>query len=231
MPDHERGVVRVHGQRARHDHLATHVAGLLHHVAHSRPVHGEQQHIRFGRRLTRCAGARVPPCFAREPAQLRLAARITEEHLVPGAREDRAELRAHQAGAQDADSRGHRAWYCASLTCSIQSTAFPLSCSWTAMCVMAVVAVSSYQSFSPGGVQTTSPGRISSAAPPQRCARPLPAVTISVWPSGCVCHAVLAPGSNVTAAATTRAGSGAWTRGSMRTAPVNHSAGPFPEDR
>ena len=77
-----------------------------------------------------------------------------------------------------------------------------------AMWVMAVVAVAPCQCFSPGANQITSPGRISSIGPPHRCARPLPAVTISVWPSGCVCHAVRAPGSNVTLAPTTRAGSG-----------------------
>src|SRR5262249_53092245 len=38
-----------------------------------------------------------------------------------------------------------------------------------------------------------------------------------------------APGSNVTLAPTARAGSGAWNRGSMRTAPVKYSAGPLPE--
>jgi hypothetical protein len=55
------------------------------------------------------------------------------------------------------------------------------------------------------------------------------AVTIRVCPSGCVCHAVRAPGSNVTLAPLTRAGSGALNSGSMRTVPVNHSAGPLPE--
>src|SRR3989475_3275659 len=57
-----------------------------------------------------------------------------------------------------------------------------------AMCVMAVVAVAPCQCFSPGGIQITSPGRISSIGPPQRWARPQPAVTIRVWPSGWVCH-------------------------------------------
>jgi hypothetical protein len=33
-----------------------------------------------------------------------------------------------------------------------------------------------------------SPGGISSTDPPQRCARPTPDVTMSVWPSGCVCQ-------------------------------------------
>src|SRR5437667_12008669 len=75
------------------------------------------------------------------------------------------------------------------------------------MCVRAVVGAAPCQCFSPGGIQITSPGRISSIGPPQRCARPAPAVTIRVWPSGWVCHAVLAPGSNVTLAPDTRAGS------------------------
>ena len=98
-----------------------------------------------------------------------------------------------------------------------------------AMWVMAVVAVAPCQCFSPGENQTTSPGRISSTGPPSRCTRPQPAVTIRVWPSGCVCHAVRAPGSNVTLAPRTRAGSGGSNSGSIRTVPVNQSAGPLPE--
>src|SRR5207244_7248934 len=98
-----------------------------------------------------------------------------------------------------------------------------------AMCVMAVVAVAPCQCFSPGGNQITSPGRMSSIGPPQRCTRPQPAVTIRVWPSGWLCQAVRAPGSNVTLAPTARAGSGASNRGSMRTAPVKYSACPLPE--
>src|SRR5438105_9701790 len=98
-----------------------------------------------------------------------------------------------------------------------------------AMCVMAVVGVAPCQCFSPGGNQTTSPGRISSTGPPQRCAQPHPAVTIRFWPSGWVCHAVRAPGSNVTLAPTTRAGAGGLNSGSTRTVPVKYSAGPLPE--
>src|SRR5207248_4579508 len=66
--------------------------------------------------------------------------------------------------------------------------------------LMAVVGVAPCQCFSPGGNQITSPARISSIGPPQRCASPHPLVTMSVWPSGCVCHAVRALGSNVTLA-------------------------------
>src|SRR3979411_2885823 len=96
-----------------------------------------------------------------------------------------------------------------------------------AIWVMAVVAVAPCQCFSPGGLQTPSPGRLSSTGPPQRCARPKPLVTIKVWPSGCVCHAVRAPGSNVTIAPAARAGALGWNNGSMRTVPVNQSPGPF----
>src|SRR5204862_2636188 len=70
-------------------------------------------------------------------------------------------------------------------------------------------------------------GRISSTGPSQRCAHPRPDVTINVWPSGCVCQAVRAPGSKVTLAPRTRAGSGASNNGSIRTLPVNQSAGPL----
>jgi len=113
--------------------------------------------------------------------------------------------------AYDPDFRLRRdqARYCASLTCSSQSTTLPSSASAIAMCVIAVVGAAPCQCFSPGGNQTTSPGRICSTGPPSRCARPLPAVTIRVCPSGCVCQAVRAPGSNVTLAPLTRAGSGA----------------------
>src|SRR6202023_2308093 len=95
------------------------------------------------------------------------------------------------------------------------------------MCVIAVVGVAPCQCRSPGGNHTTSPGRISSIAPPSRCAQPRPKVTIRVWPSGCVCQAVRAPGSKVTLAQETRAGSGAVFSGSIRTPPVKYSLSPF----
>src|SRR5919199_6997798 len=97
------------------------------------------------------------------------------------------------------------------------------------MWVIAVVAVAPCQCFSPGENQTTSPGRIGSIAPPQRCTSPQPAVTIRVCPNGWVCHAVRAPGSNVTLAPDVRAGACASNKGSMRTVPVKYSAGPLAE--
>src|SRR3954470_5205815 len=121
--------------------------------------------------------------------------------------------------------------YCSSPTFSIQSTARPSCDSWMAMCVMAVVPEAPCQCFNPGGNQMTSPGLISWTGPPFRCTQPSPAVTISVCPSGCVCQAVRAPGSKVTWAPLTRAGSGAANNGSMRTVPVNQSSGPFWEGR
>jgi len=73
---------------------------------------------------------------------------------------------------------------------------------------MAVVAVAPCQCFSLGANQTTSPGRISSTGPASRWSQPQPDVTISVCPSGCVCHAVRAPGSKVTLAPAARGRSG-----------------------
>src|SRR3954453_19061864 len=98
-----------------------------------------------------------------------------------------------------------------------------------AMWVMAVAGEAPCQCFSPGGDQTTSPGPTPPPGPPHRWARPRPAVTTSVCPSGWVCQAVRAPGSKVTLAPATRAGSGAWKSGSMRTLPVNQSVGPLPD--
>ena len=65
---------------------------------------------------------------------------------------------------------------------------------------MAVVGVAPCQCFSPGGIEITSPGWISSIGPPSCCTHPKPAVTIKVCPSGWVCQAVRAPGSKVTLA-------------------------------
>src|SRR5258708_26747914 len=55
--------------------------------------------------------------------------------------------------------------------------------------------------------------------------RPSPASTYSVWPSGCVCHAVRAPGWNETEFATSRAGAEVAITGSCSTVPVKYSGG------
>src|SRR2546428_9213410 len=99
------------------------------------------------------------------------------------------------------------------------------------MCVIALSGVAPCQCFSPGGHETTSPGWISSAGPPELCTKPRPAVTMSVWPSGWVCQAARAPGSKVTLAPCTRPGALAWNSGSTRTFPVNDSFDPSLDDR
>jgi hypothetical protein len=68
-------------------------------------------------------------------------------------------------------------------------------------------------------------------ARPSVCRARLLEVTINVCPSGWVCQAVRALGSNVTNAPKTRAGSGGSNRGSIRTEPVKFSAGPLREGR
>src|SRR5438105_9548603 len=76
----------------------------MQHVLDARPVHGEQDRIRFLRGLARCAGARLAlgvPCEHRE---LLLAAGVAEYHLMSGSREDRSELAAHQPRTQNANS-------------------------------------------------------------------------------------------------------------------------------
>src|SRR5258706_9577561 len=97
------------------------------------------------------------------------------------------------------------------------------------MCVIAVVSVAPCQCRSFGGHQITSPGRASTFSWPSLCTQPRPAVTSSVCPSGCQCQAVRAPGSNVTLAPRTGAGSGASNNGSIRTVPVKYSSGPLAE--
>jgi hypothetical protein len=72
------------------------------------------------------------------------------------------------------------------VSCRVHASA--VGASWMATCFMARAALAPFQCFSPGANHTTSPGGISSTDPPQRCARPTPDVTMSVWPSGCVCQ-------------------------------------------
>src|SRR5215470_17279843 len=93
------------------------------------------------------------------------------------------------------------------------------------MCIMAVSGPAPCQCFSPGGIQTVSPGRISRIGPPQACTRPTPETTCKVCPSGWVCQAVRALGSNLTQAPLIRPGAGASAIGSCQTVPVKFSAG------
>ena len=122
-----------------------------------------------------------------------------------------------------------RAWYCSSLTCSIQSTALPSSC------------------FLNGDVRhgrgrrgavpvllarrepdhVARPDFLDRAA--LRCAHPRRPSRSGSGRAGACATRSGAPGSNVTLAPRTRAGSGASNSGSIRTVPVNQSAGPLLE--
>lgn len=96
-----------------------------------------------------------------------------------------------------------------------------------AICVIAVVGVAPCQCLTPGGNQITSPGRTSSIGPPSCWTHPQPDEIMSVCPKGCVCHAVRAPGSNVTLFPAVRVVDFTENNGSIRTAPVNQSSGPL----
>jgi hypothetical protein len=107
------------------------------------------------------------------------------------------------AGAVFATGTG-AAPYCSALTCSIQLAALPFTTSVMAMCVIAESGAAPCQCLMFAAMCTTSPTRISSSEPPQRWMRPIPAVTIRVWPTGCECHAVRAPGAKRTVPADAR---------------------------
>ncbi len=85
---------------------------------------------------------------------------------------------------------------------------------------MAEVGVAPCQCRWPGGHPMMSPALISTIGPPSHWVQPLPEVTIKVCPSGWVCQALRAPGSNVTLAPATRESPPRWNCQSMRTLPV-----------
>ena len=66
------------------------------------------------------------------------------------------------------------------------------------MWVMAVVGVAPCQCRLWQGHQMMSPARISVLGPPSHWVQPTPSVTMRVWPRGCVCQWVRAPGWKVT---------------------------------
>src|SRR2546422_1756435 len=102
--DDEAGVAVVHREGAGDDDHAGQVAGLAQHIVHSRPVHAEQDRVRVPCCLAGRACARVCAGLACEGAQLLLAPRIAEDDFMPGPRENRSELSAHQSRTQNADS-------------------------------------------------------------------------------------------------------------------------------
>jgi len=100
--EHEVGVVRVHRQRTRDDDRAGQAPRLREHVVDARPVDGEEDGVRPLRGLGRRAGPGA--CRAREARELALGAGIAEDHVVPGACEQRAELAAHQSRSENSDA-------------------------------------------------------------------------------------------------------------------------------
>src|SRR3979409_31043 len=120
---------------------------------------------------------------------------------------------------------GGAAAYSSSVTWSPHVALLPLSS--PAMCVLKAVGAAPCQWSSPGSKNTRSPGRMTSIGPPRCRARPTPSVTKMVWPLGCVCHAVLAPGVKCTMLALKRDAPDGTAAVSMYTAPVNQSLGPF----
>ena len=110
VADIEFKAVRARAQRvgAVNQHLAGEIARLLQHVVHPPPGHRDQHHIRVARPISRrsraCASAGAP----REARELARRARVREHHVVPRAREERAELPAEQAGAEDRDAHDQR---------------------------------------------------------------------------------------------------------------------------
>lgn len=79
--------------------------------------------------------------------------------------------------------------------------------------------------YKASGEIMTSPGLISCFSPPSCCTQPVPDVTIRICPSGWICHAERAPGSNVTLAPEVRDGELAGKRASTLTLPVKFASG------
>jgi hypothetical protein len=86
------------------DQFSREITGLLQHVIDARPVNGQEQHVGtfggFARRAGRCAATRQTG----EPVQLPLTARVTKDDVVPGFREDSAQLSAHQTRTENSDT-------------------------------------------------------------------------------------------------------------------------------
>jgi len=71
-------------------------------------MNGQQDDVRVLGCLTRGACPRIVTRAARESRELVLAARVAEDHLMSGAREERPELTAHQPGTQNPNSHATR---------------------------------------------------------------------------------------------------------------------------
>jgi hypothetical protein len=102
----ELGIGRVERQRAGDEDLSRDLAGLPQDVLDARPVHREKQGIRLNGGLARRSGPRPRTGAARDLLELVVVPGVAEDDVVSRPGEDRPELAAHRAGAEDADSHG-----------------------------------------------------------------------------------------------------------------------------
>ena len=77
---------------------------MMQHIVHTQPVHGKEKSIRILRSLARRARASIAFRILGKLIQLLHAARIAENHLMPGTREQRPELAAHQPRTENANA-------------------------------------------------------------------------------------------------------------------------------
>src|SRR6202011_1529540 len=117
--------------------------------------------------------------------------------------------------------------YSASLTCAPQAVPWPCSpASDSARCANRRSGAAPCQWIVSGGILTVSPGFSTCGFSPSKQMRPTPDKQKSVCPTGWECHAVRAPGVNVTTEPPRRDGASAVITGSWNTTPVKVSAAP-----
>src|SRR6266446_1194652 len=117
--------------------------------------------------------------------------------------------------------------YSASLTCAPQAAPWPCSpASDSARCANRRSGEAPCQCIVSGGILTVSPGFSTCGFSPLKQIRPTPDRQKSVCPTGWECHAVRAPGVNVTTEPPRRDGASAVITGSWNTTPVKVSAAP-----
>jgi hypothetical protein len=102
--DRQGGITGIHRHRTGDEHLPREITGLLQHVIDARPVNGQEQHVGTFGGFARRAGRGAATRLTGEPVQLPLTARVTKDDIVPGFREDRAELSAHQTRIENSDT-------------------------------------------------------------------------------------------------------------------------------
>jgi hypothetical protein len=100
----QRGIGLVHWKRATDNDFAGQITRLLQYIFHARPMNGQEQRVGTLGGLARRTSPRVLPGIVREFGELRLVVRVAEDDIMPGTREQRAELAPHEARAEYADA-------------------------------------------------------------------------------------------------------------------------------